>query len=107
VYRIAISITAGVLITGALCIVLLPIPQDDPLNIITKILLWPITALMHMAGPGPGIGPPEKHLHEGTPVHVLAFLLGTGFSCIFYSALTFLFLRVRAKSNSGDTGVDA
>lgn len=99
-YRVAIAVASGVALTVALCIVFLPIWEDPPINIIAKILLWPITAFMHLAGPGPRIGPPEKNLHEGTPVHVFAFLLGFGFSCIFYSVIAFLVLRRRAIRRS-------
>jgi hypothetical protein len=99
-YRFAIAVALGIAITVALCIVLLAAWNDYPLNIVAKILLWPITAFMQLAGAGPRIGPPEKNMHEATPVHVLAFLLGFSFSCIFYSVLSFVVLRWRANRST-------
>jgi hypothetical protein len=96
-HRSAIAIALGIAITVALCIVFLPTWDNYPLNIPAKVLLWPITAFMQLAGAGPRIGPPEKNMHEGTPIHVLAFILGLGFSCIFYSALSFVILRWRTN----------
>ena len=43
-YRLAIAVALGVAIAVALCIVLLPAWQDAPINVLAKILLWPITA---------------------------------------------------------------
>jgi len=94
-YRVAIAIALGVAITIVLCMMFLPMWEDPPGSVIAKILLWPITAFMHLARPGPRIGPPEKNLHEGTPVHVLAFLLGCVSSSLFYSVIAFLLLRRR------------
>lgn len=99
-YRVAIAVASGVAITVALCVVFLPFWGVPPVNIIAKILLWPITAFMHLAGPGPRIGPPEKNWHEGTPVHVFAFLLGVGFSFVFYSVIAFVVLHRRSVRRS-------
>ena len=99
-YRVAIAVVSGVATTVALCVVFLPLWEAPPVNVVARILLWPIPAFMHLAGPGPRIGPPEKNWHEGTPVHVLAFLLGFGFSCIFYSVIAFVALSRRAIRRS-------
>jgi hypothetical protein len=96
-FRVVIAILAGALITVALCVMLLPVWQDYPLSLVAKVLLWPITVFMDLAGPGPRIGPPEKNRHEGTPVHIFVFFLGLGFSWVFYSVLAYGFMRLRAK----------
>lgn len=84
-------------ITVGLCAALLPGWHDNPLENFVRILFWPVTVLMYLAGPGPLVGPPERNMHEFTPVHLVAFLLGAGLTCIFYSALVFVLLRIHKK----------
>jgi hypothetical protein len=51
----------------------------------------------HLIGLGPSIGPSERHMHEWTPVHFLAYLIGAVGSWMFYSWLIFFILEIRAK----------
>jgi hypothetical protein len=68
-----------------------------PVAVIAKIVFWPVVLCVDMSGPGPSIGPPEKHWHEGTPVQFLAAVIGAGFSWGFYSSLGFLVLWLRRR----------
>ena len=72
-----------------------------PLESLVRIVLWPVTVLVSLTGPGPSIGPPEKHWHEATPVQFLAVVVGIGFSWFFYSSLVFLWLLWRRRHRSG------
>lgn len=67
----------------------------EPLGSLFKIVLWPVTVLVSLTGPGPSIGPPDRHWHEGTPVQFLAVVIGIGLSWTFYSSLAFLLLWLR------------
>src|SRR6266404_3531068 len=93
--QLLISLVSGFLIAAALIAV---VDIFEPPEIVTKVLLWPVTACVYLVGPGPNIGPPGKHMHEGTPVHVLAAMVGYGLSWIFYSSLVFFLLRSRSQS---------
>jgi membrane associated rhomboid family serine protease len=90
--RLLISLVCGFLVAAALIAV---VDLFDPPEIITNVLLWPVAACVYLVGPGPNIGPPEKHMHEGTPVHVLAAMVGYLLSWIFYSILVFFFVWSR------------
>src|SRR5882724_2811412 len=67
------------------------------LGAITKMLFWPVAALLYLVGPGPTLGPPENHMHEWTPVHEIAVAVGIGLSWTFYSSLVFLIAWVRHR----------
>lgn len=71
-----------------------------PVLVIAKIVLWPVVVCIELSGPGPSIGPPEKHGHEGTPVQFLAAGIGVGFSWGFYTSLGFLVLWLRRRGRS-------
>src|SRR5437667_5336074 len=75
---ILISLGGGLLITVALLllsadlfieIIVLGIGH---LGAVARMLLWPVSAALYLVGPGPNLGPPEKHMHEWTPVHDIA-----------------------------------
>ena len=80
------------LLTKDPVILLLPAPGTIP-----KLLLWPVAAMVHLAGPGPSIGPPERHMHEWTPVHDIAVAVGLGLTLSFYSSILFIVLWVRKR----------
>src|SRR5262245_28778537 len=62
-------------------IFLLPAPGT-----ILRPLLWPVTAMVYLAGPGSNIGPPERHMHEWTPVHDIAVAMGLALRGAFIPA---------------------
>jgi len=64
---------------------------------VLKVVLWPIGVCLYWAGPGPNIGPVEKHLHEWTPVQDFAVVAGIGLSWAFYSSIVFLLIWFRRK----------
>ena len=90
-----ISLGGGLLITVFLLLLTADMFIDTivvgygQLGAITKMLFWPVAAVLYLVGPGPNIGPPEMHGHEGTPVHILAIALGIGLSLVFYVCLLF------------------
>ncbi len=91
----------GVLVTFALLALpdtLLDASESKPHPIVDKVLevvFWPIAVCVYLSGPGAPIGPPEKHMYEGTPVQIIAALVGIGFSWVFYSSLVFLIIWIR------------
>jgi hypothetical protein len=83
------SLGGGVLITAVLLAFpgALPDTMPAPLDPSAAVVLWPVTVCELLVGPGPTIGPPNHHLHEGTPLNMLAAVLGLGLSWMFYSSL--------------------
>jgi len=98
-----ISVGGGFLVTAALFIlpdsfVAIAGGQPHPVfDTIVQALFWPVALCVYLSGPGPDIGPPGKHMHEGTPVQIFAALMGIGLSCTFYSSLIFFILWFRGK----------
>jgi hypothetical protein len=97
--RTLISIGGGAFITVValyLATWRLPVPTT-----IAKAMLWPLATFMffftHLIGQGPPIGPPESHMHEWTPIHFLAYLVGIVGSWMFYSWLIFFVLEIRVR----------
>lgn len=103
---IVISLGGGFLITVALLIlradvfINIIVVGYGQLGAIPKMLLWPVSAILYLAGPGPNLGPPEKHMHEWTPVHDIAVAVGIGLTWSFYSGLLFLIAWLRCRRNS-------
>src|SRR5215469_282460 len=64
---------------------------------VAKVVLWPIAVCLYLAGPGPNIGPAEKHLHEWSPVQDFAVVVGIGLSWAFYMSIVFLLIWFRHK----------
>jgi len=97
------SIGGGVLVTAALVALpdtFLVSAEDKPHPIADKVVeavFWPIAVCVHLSGPGVPIGPPEKHMYEGTPVQLVAVLIGIGLSWVFYSSLAFLIFWLRRR----------
>src|SRR2546427_7100036 len=98
-----ISLGGGLLITVALLLLREDLYIDiigvgyGHLGAITKMLFWPVAALLYLVGPGPTLGPPENHMHEWTPVHEIEVAVGIGLSWTFYSSLVFLIAWVRHR----------
>ena len=96
-----ISLGGGLLITVFLLLLTADMFIDTivvgygQLGAITKMLLWPVSAVLHLVGPGPNLGPPESHMHEWTPVQDVAVAVGIGLSWTFYSSLVFLIAWLR------------
>ena len=90
---------AAILLFAEVDIPLLGVGVDMPASVVTaaKVVLWPIAVCLYLSGPGPSIGPAEKHLHEWTPVQDFAVLVGVGLSWTFYSSIVFLGIRLRHK----------
>jgi hypothetical protein len=97
-----ISFGGGILITASLALfpnaVLVSLPPS--LNVIADVVFWPVALCEHLVGPGPIIGPPTRHLHEGTPLNFLAAAVGMGLSWMFYSSLVFLVIGYRCRRNA-------
>lgn len=80
-------------------------PESKPHPIAEKVaqpVFWPVTVCVYLSGPEPAIGPPEKHMHEGTPVQILAAMIGIGLTWTSYSSLAFLFLWLRRSENRSE-----
>jgi hypothetical protein len=97
-----VSVGGGVLITVLLFAFaegwVVDVP--GPVAVIAKVVFWPVVVCVNLSGPGPSIGPPEKHLHEGTPVQFLAAVIGVGVSWGFYSSVGFLVFRLWRRPRS-------
>jgi hypothetical protein len=96
-----VSVGGGGLVTMALFALpdtLLIASESEPHPIVDKVVeavFWPIAACVYLSGPGAPIGPPEKHMYEGTPVQVIAALTGIGCTWVFYSSVVFLMIWIR------------
>ncbi|HYL62580.1 MAG TPA: hypothetical protein VE077_08155 [Candidatus Methylomirabilis sp.] len=106
-----VSIVGGVLITVVLFVfadTFLGVVRDmpGPVGAVAKVVLWPVAVCVYLSGPGPSIGPPDKHLHERTPVQDFAVMAGLGLSWVLYSSLVFfiVWLRRRGRTSSKTSG---
>jgi hypothetical protein len=76
--------------------------EDKPHPMVDKgveVVFWPIALCVARSDHGVPIGPPEKHMYEGTPVQVIAAFVGIGLSWVFYSSLIFLLWVRRRRPN--------
>jgi hypothetical protein len=97
-----ISLGGGFLVTAALFVL-----PDSFIGIaetahpvadnVVQAVFWPVALCVYLSGPGPEIGPPGKHMHEGSPIQILAAFIGIGLSWTFYSSLVFFILWLRRK----------
>jgi hypothetical protein len=96
-----VSAGGAVLITAVLLFADMPVGiglgVDIPSSLVTtaKVVLWPIAVCLYLTGPGPSIGPAQRHLHEWTPVQDFAVVAGIGLSWAFYSSIVFLVIWLR------------
>ena len=100
-----VSVAAGILVTVAFffaedLLIGAPIEIPRPVAAVAEVVFWPVTVCLKLSGPGPPIGPPEKHGHEWTPVQDLALAVGIGLSWTFYSSLVFVALWVRRRRSA-------
>jgi hypothetical protein len=96
---VMVSVGGGILLTAGLFFFSVPLTVNlsGPLATVAKVVLWPVTISVYLSGPGPNIGPPEKHWHEWTPVQDFGVATGIGLSWIFYSSLLFVAARLRGR----------
>ncbi len=96
-----VSVGGGILLSvGVIFLDPLAFNLPRPVAAVAKIVLWPVTICLHLSGPGPNIGPTQKHWHEWTPVQDLAVATGVGLSWIFYSSLVVVALRFRSHRSA-------
>ena len=86
------SFGGGVLVTAVLLLFPGALPDNipAPLDLIATVVLWPVAVCEALVGPGPTIGGPNQHFHEGTPLNIVAAVLGVGLSWVFYSSLVLM-----------------
>lgn len=100
--RAALSVVCGVVITAALTLAAFSVENDN----VSRALMWQASILVHLVGPGPVIGHDQQGnpLHEGTPVHMLAGVVGILLGIPIYSLLTYVALRPFARRGSASPG---
>src|SRR5260370_24233920 len=95
--QLVTSIGGGIFITVLLYILDGEGLVLSPPNAVAKVLLWPATVCLYLVGPGPRIGPPDKDLHEWTPVHSLALMAGICVLLVFFTCPPLFFFRFLSK----------
>src|SRR5882762_7299513 len=75
----------------------LEVDAPRPVEAVAKVVFWPVTVCLNLSGPGPSLGPPEKHMHEGSPVQYFAAVAGIGFSWAIYSSMAFFIFWLRSR----------
>ena len=86
-HRFAWSALIGIGITLALLALAFWVDDKE----LSRALFWHNT-LIQNAIPGFNIGTPEKPIIEGTPLHLLAFLVSIPIGFVIYGALAYLAL---------------
>jgi hypothetical protein len=101
------SVGGGALAAAALLVFPNALSPSFPpsLDQVMRVFFWPVVLCEHLVGPGPSIGPPNRHLHEGTPVQLLAAVVGLNFTWMFWSSLVFLIIRRHTKRRNRGLGV--
>jgi hypothetical protein len=90
----AVSASIGALLILASCILV----SYPPLERIALIVLWPVTFCQSLTGPGPRLG---QHGHEGSPVQLVAGVIGVGMAWAVYSSILFFAESFRRRHISG------
>src|ERR1039457_4240242 len=91
---IAVSASVGALITLAGGILV----SYPPVERIASIVLLPVALCQYITGPGPRLG---QHGHEGTPVQLVAAIVGIGMAWAIYSSIFFFAESFRRRHISG------
>ena len=88
-----LSLLCGVLITAALTWAAFSTENRT----VSGLLLWPVTIVSYLLGPGPLLGHNDQGepMYEGTPVALLILPLGWAFSIASYSAVSYLVLKAK------------
>jgi hypothetical protein len=76
------AVLLGTLATPAAVIMAVPAPR--PLD---AVFAWPLVLLDIWVGSGPNIGTPQKPVVEGTPVHLVALIVGIALTWLYYVLL--------------------
>ena len=65
-------------------------------------ILWQVTIMQMLAGPGPLLGYDSsgQPMYEGTPVHMLAAYIGLLLGVAIYSTLIYQYLKRRHNQSS-------
>src|SRR6185437_5920545 len=94
---VTVSIGGGILMAAVLLVFprLLFFSLPSPFDFVADAVCWPVFICEHLVGPRPALGPAGKHLHERTPVHMVAAAIGIAFSWMFWSSLVLLLIRIR------------
>lgn len=102
-----LSFGGSVVITVALLVLpgILFVDVQPHLHVLLAVVFWPVVVCEHLVGPGPSLGPPGAHLHEGTPVHMFAAVIGMAISWMFWSSLALVLIRIRASGLNRGMGV--
>jgi hypothetical protein len=90
----AVSASIGALISLADGILV----SYPPFERIAWIVLWPVAVCQNITGPGPRLG---QHGHEGTPVQLVASIVGVGMAWAVYSSIFFFVVSFRRRHISG------
>lgn len=92
-----VSFGGSVAVTVALLVFPGLLFDDAPSYLVYPLLVicWPVIVCELLVGPGPSIGPPGAQMHEGTPVHILAAVIGVALSWMFWSSLVFFIKGIR------------
>ena len=95
---VILSIVCGVMITVALIWASAAIGDDRA----SRVLLWNAAIPVYLVGTGPVLGHDEQGepIHEGSPVGMLAGLVGLLMGVPVYSAASYLALRAITRSGS-------
>jgi hypothetical protein len=80
------SIGAAITLAGLILVGFAPVDQ------IAWIVLWPVVLCLKITGQGPRLGP---HGHEGTPVQLVAAIIGVVVAWGVYSSIVFLAGSIR------------
>ena len=96
------SVGGGVLLAATLLVFpeVLFVSFPPSLDVLTRVVFWPVAVSEHFVRPGPTIGPSSQHLHEGTPLHLLAAVVGVALSWIFWSSVAFSLIAYRSRRNT-------
>lgn len=101
-----LSVGGGIVVTALLSIFpqLLDISFPPAVDLVSVPLLWPVVVCEHLVGPGPSMGSPGRHLHEGTPIHLLAAVVGVALSWMFWTSVAILVISYRSRPMAQPAG---
>ena len=102
-------VSFGGSIATVLALLMFPVLLFDEarpyLGYLLLVICLPVIVCEVLAGPGPSIGPPGAHMHEGTPIHILAAVIGVALSWMFWSSLVLFIKSIRAHRQNRKVAV--